>query len=294
MASNLDIHHISTVCDQTAQRAGLTGLTITQTPGAVRIRASSVDAAGQIQAALTRVGYTVDRPRYFGRRDELTIPGWNRDHLTARITALRDEINGLDTTRRDTAATAIDHAVGRPEITGRTDGSGLLADIQRELRHGIEQRAGIIAPVNPRALPADPDIVRLLRTAHRLEQHVTTRIQRHAHTAELAVRLYDRYRQHTRADNARAAAIHDAYLNGRPRQATPLERQTGAALPRPPGHGLAAGLTADSPGKPPTLAARDVAGTATDAAASQAPPGARPSSPASGAGSDQRAPRRGR
>lgn len=190
--TNLDIHHISTVCDRTTHRAGLTGLTITQAPGAVRIQASSIEAAGRLQAALVRVGYTVDRPRYFGRRDELAIPGWNRDHLTARITALREEINRLDGSRRETAAAAVGHGTTGVGDEGPGSTGDIVNDVQRELRHKAEHRAGIIAPVNPRALPADPSLVRLLRTAHRLEQQVTTRIQRHAHTAELAVRLYGR------------------------------------------------------------------------------------------------------
>ncbi|HEY3684781.1 MAG TPA: hypothetical protein VGL93_17225 [Streptosporangiaceae bacterium] len=214
-STELDVQHITTICDRTADRTGITGFTITDRPAVVHVRAPSTEAAGIFRAALSRVGYTVDRPLYFGRRDELTIRGWNNRGLTTRITALRDEINRLDATRRETAATAIDRLT-----TGRTTPDDALSDVIRELRDRVEHHTGLIAPTNPRTRPSDPDTVRLLRTARRLEQHITERIHRHAITADVAVHRYARYRPHTTHDLARAAAIHDAHLTARPKSPT--------------------------------------------------------------------------
>jgi hypothetical protein len=146
--------------------------------------------------------------------------------------------------------------------TGRTAAADVLSDVIHELRDRVEHHAGVFAPTNPRSRPADPGTADLLRTTHRLEQEINTRIQRHAITADHATRWYAQYRPHTSHDLARAAAIHDAYLTTRPDP--PTDGQ-------PPGPGPDTQMSAEAA---TSTAARDFPTTAHDATtAGDGPPG---------------------
>ena len=239
--TELDFHHLNTVCARLAESGGITGPIVAQTPDAVRVAALSAADVRRLRAGLIRTGYDAHRIRRFGSRSELMVSGWSRRALAKRINTLRTEIDRLAGARRDTAAAAVARAADLREDSGTTSRTAgahgvdrpadVRASAEHRLRHEVEAYAGIIAPVDLRAGHTDADTLRLLRTVERLERQALDRINHHAITAGLAVQLYTRYRRHTNDELARTAAVHDAYFAGRQRTASSTERRVRTALP---------------------------------------------------------------
>lgn len=201
--TELDLDHITAVCDRLTQTRVAVGLTITPTLRGYAIDTRSVAGARRVQTAFTQLGYRANLPERIGRRDHVTLTGWNRPALETRTTALQQAVAWLSDSRDRTAADAIDNGI-------RSRG-----ELYDALRATVEQSTGIIT--NPMTtLTGDHDCARLLETAHRLERDVTAHIHRHVQAAEIAVHLYRQHRPGMPEDQARAYAITTACTHGSP------------------------------------------------------------------------------
>ena len=207
MARNeLDPDHITAVCDRLTETT-TGGLTIASTRRSYAITAPNAADARRVDAALTQLGYRVSRPEILGRRDRVTVTGWSRGGLQARVGTLRDAVYRLATSRESTAAAALDH--------GHHSG-GDLAALHDTLRAATERATGPITDYPAAARPVDPENAWLLRTAHELEHDVALCVDSHVDAAQRAVRLFDRYRRNLPDDPARGYAISQAADPGDP------------------------------------------------------------------------------
>ena len=107
--TELDLDHISAVCDRLTESTPLATLNITPTHRGYAITATTRADARRVETAFARVGYRASRPEIFGNRNRVAITGWSRHHLGTRITALHETITRLHNSRDRTASAAIDH-----------------------------------------------------------------------------------------------------------------------------------------------------------------------------------------
>lgn len=279
--TELDLDHITAVCDRLAQTRVAVGLNITPALCGYAIDARSVAGARRVQAAFTRLGYRANLPERFGRKDQVTLTGWSPRGLQDRVAALRGSVAWLRDSRDYTAGNAIDH--GLPS-------HGELRD---SLRTSVEHAAGVITdhPMNVRL--DDRDCAQLLQTAYQLEHEAAAHIRLHVQAADTAVHLYRQYQPGMPDYQARDIAITTATSQGPPPgwpNTTGQNRITSTARPDPNGHLTAPGRTADTTESPPgqhpaAIAAHDqpngtsVTADRTDAPATPPPPPAPTSRP---------------
>lgn len=258
--TELDLDHITAVCDRLTQTRVAVGLNIAPTRRGYAISATTNVGARRVEAAFTRLGYRANVPERFGHRDQVTITGWSLRGLESRVTALEKAVAWLRSSRGQTAADAIDH--GLPS----------QRDLHDSLRATVERSTGVITDHALDVRPEDRDCAQLLQTVHRLEHDAADHIRLHVQAAETAVHLYRQYQPGMANEQARAIAITTASTHGPPPgwpNAPDQDHTKNPVGPTSPGSAASTGTTAASAAPadlgehPATIAAHDHPGDAT-------------------------------
>lgn len=245
--SGLDMPHIRAICAHITEQDGAGPARITTDEHAARIQTGSIEQAIRLDEALTRVGYQVDRPRRIGRRDELTVPGWSRAGLAARLARMGNVAAELLAARPRLTERAIEMYRRVPD-TAHDPHTAALDTLRDELRRWITTQAGEFAPYTPNRLPADPETAQLVRETWQAERRIDTLIDRQLLLSDQATRTFAAHRTATTDTEARRVALRDV-----------------SRAPEPPltPNRWAGGTHGD--GHPPVLAARDVPAASTAA-----------------------------
>ncbi|HEY3684780.1 MAG TPA: hypothetical protein VGL93_17220 [Streptosporangiaceae bacterium] len=184
-ASELDIEHITAVCDDAAHQAS---------PGAAHIRLHAVQNAvytamgtdEQHLAAthtLRRVGYHVDPSPDPGHQPPLQrwirVDGWSHDALTRRLDALTATAHQLAETLPINVAHAINTYTTISDLSDLDDPQyQAAAQLRTQLKEHVTATTGPHAPYNPDRLPHDPDLTALLKRVRAAEHRVDDLISR--------------------------------------------------------------------------------------------------------------------
>jgi len=211
----IDPAHIWLVSNQAAPRHDQEGavVVVRGVDGAL-VRFPARSAASAAEAALSRVGYDVERTGTDNRGRQLLVSGWSAERLESRLNAMRDVMEWLAAEPGGTAAMALDRfgdvlRAGRPL---QRSGQECIRGVERELRDHISATSGIHAPCNPLTRPADIGIALRLSAAWRGEEAIDDLLQRHVQVAELAAGLYPDLLRGMSHDRARDSAIRRASL----------------------------------------------------------------------------------
>jgi hypothetical protein len=207
-------------------------------PGGVLTCMSSKQAAADVRAALTRVGYQVATA---GTGRDLLVTGWSPGNLDMRLASMRAIIQQL---------------TGHPALTARAvigqlrDQSGVLqihrADVRlldqarTQVRTWVSDRSGVHAPYDPAIQPADVGCALRLRAVRELEETIDDLIERQLRVAGHALALFDSLSGQMSSDRAQDTAIRQAGITF---HLSPSTAQDSSVLPRgttqPPGQGVA-------------------------------------------------------
>lgn len=209
--ADLDMLHITTVCDETIIRArsGARGVSYDAAetaPDGVLVRFTTREDRDLAQAGLQAVGYHAhaipDDP------SKLRVTGWSTELLRNRMTALRSTIDHLLDTFEATAVHAIDTYRGAEDRATDPEAQRRSAwRTENELHRDAARRIGPLVNKKLEPPPSDPGVVMLIEQTKVLYWNVTRLLLQHAELAREVIGRFAHDSRHMSDDDAAAHTL---------------------------------------------------------------------------------------